>query len=437
MKSLIWIILGAGIVAAGFYGWQMTSNDASDANGASAQAQRGGGAPGGRRGGGGRPPPLVVASEVSEALINDRLKALGSGSAQASVSVVPLSGGILTDVLVTSGQRVEAGEILARIDAEEQQIARDRAARAATEAESDVARLRQLMRTSTATQVELDRARAALTDAQLALRDAELRLSRLTITAPIAGVVGFVSVDSGNFIDAQTELLTIDDRAGIAVEFWVPERFANQIALDQSISAVALADPGKVYEGQISGIGSRIEPASRTLRVKALIDNQDDRLRPGMSFEMQLAFPGESYAAVDPLSIQWDSNGSFVWKLNDDKVERVAARIVQRNPENVLVDSELSIGDLVIKEGLLSLRQGATVRVEGAAARGSGAQSDSSNEGRPNTQESSTGKPNAQASNTDRSNAQRPGTKAPNGTGEGKPTAGTEPSAASNTASGS
>lgn len=406
MKTIIWTTVGAVVIAAGFIGWQLTNDDAQESGNAGAQAQRGtAGASGGGRGGaggGGRPPPLVVASEVSEALINDRLKAVGSGSAQASVSVVPLSGGILNEVLAAPGQRVAAGEILARLDAEEQQIARDRAARAASEADSDVARLRQLMRSSTATQVELDRARAALTDAELALRDAELKLSRLTITAPIAGVVGFVAVDSGNYVNAQTELLTIDDRAGIAVEFWVPERFANQIVLGQSISAVALADPGKVYEGQISGIGSRIEPASRTLRVKALIDNQEDRLRPGMSFELQLSFPGQSYAAVNPLAIQWDSNGSFVWKLNGDKVERVAARIVQRNPENVLIDSELMIGDQVISEGLLSLRQGATVRIQGGAGQRPGAQ--------PERQD---------------------------GAGNGKPATSTEPTAASKAATGS
>ena len=416
MKPIIWTAVGAVVIAAGFFGWQMTQGGGQDAgNGdAGAQAQRGaGGASGGGRGDGGRPPPLVVTSEVSEALINDRLKAVGSGSARASVSVVPLIGGTLTEVMARPGQRVEAGEILARLDPEEQQIARDRAARAASEANSDVVRFRQLIRSSTTTQVELDRARAALSDAELALRDAELRLSRLTITAPIAGVVGFVSIDNGNYIDAQTELLTIDDRASISVEFWVPERFANQVALGQSIGAVALADPGKVYEGEISGIGSRIEPASRTLRVEGLIDNPDDKLRPGMSFEMQLEFPGQSYTAVDPLAVQWDSNGSFVWRLNNDKVERVAARIVQRNPENVLVDSELAIGDQVISEGLMSLRQGATVRVEGGAPQRSG--------GKPEAPGASgDGKPEAQGTS-----------------GDGKVPASTEPTAASKAASGS
>lgn len=368
MKILTLTALGAVVIIAGIFGFRAVSNSPSDTPGGGAEAPRagnpsGGGRPGGR---GGRPAPLVVASDVTQVLINDRLKAVGNGTAQASVSVVPLSGGILTEVLVSPGQRVDASSVLAKLDDEEQQIARDRAAREATEAEVDATRLEQLYRSRTTSQVERNRARAALTDAQLALRDAELKLARRTITAPIAGIVGFVSVDAGNYIDAQTELLTIDDRSRLVVEFWVPERFANQITLGQSMSAVALSDPGTPYVGVVSGIGSRIERDSRTLPVRAQIENPDDKLRPGMSFELQLNFPGQSFPAVNPLAIQWDSDGSFVWQIVDEKVQKVSARIIQRNPESVLVDAVLEPGDKIVSEGLLALRPGASVRIDGA-----------------------------------------------------------------------
>lgn len=376
MKTLAWAVIGAVVIGAGAAGYRYISTDANEAAGAASGSQTrqagapGRGAGGGRPGGGGRPAPLVVASDVTQVLINNRLKAVGNGTAQASVSVVPLSGGILTEILVSPGQRVEANSVLAKLDDAEQVIARDRAASEAIEAQSDANRLEQLFRSRTTTQVELNRARAALNDAQLALRDAELRLTRRTITAPIAGIVGFVSIDAGNFINAQTELMTIDDRSSLDVEFWVPERFANQVSLGQKVEALALADPSNPHEGVVSGIGSRIESSSRTLPLKALVDNQDDSLRPGMSFELQLSFAGQSFPAVNPLAIQWDSNGSYVWQIVDEKVQRVAARIVQRNPESVLVDAPLSPGDQIVSEGLLSLRPGASVRIEGKAPRG-------------------------------------------------------------------
>lgn len=328
--------------------------------------KEGGGNQSGR--GAGRPPLLVVTSAVSDALINDRLNAVGNGTAAASVSIVPLSGGILTEIKVNSGQQVQANTILATLDDEEQVIARDRAARTASDAATDATRLEKLFRSRTVTEVEFNGASAVLADAELALREAELMLSRRTIKAPMAGIVGLVSVDTGNYVTPQTELVTIDDRSMIVVEFWIPERFANQIAVGQNVKATALAIPGNEHSGVISGFSSRIESDSRTLKVKARIDNADDSLRPGMSFQVSMNFEGQRFPAVNPLAVQWASSGSYVWKVVNSKVTRVPVRIIQRNPESVLVKAELANGDDVVTEGVLSMRQGATVRVEGATA---------------------------------------------------------------------
>ena len=353
-------------------------NQSGNAEGRSAQSGNAGGRPnqaanasgrpgqaaGGRRGGG-RPPALVITRPVSASLVNDRLKAVGSGTAVASVSVVPLSGGMLTDVLVTAGQHVKAGEVLATLDDESELIARDRATRAAADAATDAERLRKLFRSRTSTQVELNKAQAAFADAELSLREAQLKLARRTITAPISGIVGLVPVDKGNYVTPQTEIITIDDRSTIIVEFWVPETFANQIKLNQTIDATALANPGKIYKGVISGVGSRIETDSRTLPVQAKLDNSSDALRPGMSFELLLKFAGQEYPAIDPLAVQWDSNGSYIWRVVEGKVQRVAITIIQRNPESVLVDADIKVGDAIVREGLLALRPGASVRAQG------------------------------------------------------------------------
>lgn len=364
MWKLISLVLVVGITA---YTWFQfnpgaapgTAHHAATKSQRPAQAARGA-TPGGR------PPALVVSSQVTTALINDRLKAVGTGTAVATVSVVPLTGGILTDVLVSAGQRVQAGDVLARLDDESELIARDRAARAATDAASDAARLTKLYRSNTSTEVELSRAITAQADADLALREAELKLARRTVTAPISGIIGLLPVDKGNYVTPQTELITIDDRSTIVVDFWVPELFANLITLDQSIDAIALANPGNTYKGTVSAIDSRIETASRTLQVQARLDNSKDNLRPGMSFELTLTFPGQKYPAIDPLSIQWDSNGSYIWRVQEGKVQRIPVTIIQRNPESVLVDADIASGDAIVTEGLLSLRPGASVRLAGA-----------------------------------------------------------------------
>lgn len=322
--------------------------------------------PGQTRAGRSRPSPTVVTATVSESVVNDRLKAIGSGRAAASVSVVPLSNGLLTEVAVQSGQRVEQGDVLANLDDEEEQITRDRASRAVTDAASDEARIARLYKSRTATEVELNKARTQLADAHLVLREAELNLSRRTITAPIAGIAGFVSVDKGNYVTTQTPLVSIDDRSTLIIEFWVPERFSNQVSVGQHLIAKSMANPGESNKGSISAIDSRIETDSRTLPVEAKIDNASDSLRPGMSFEVQLSFTGQTFPAVNPLAVQWGSEGSFVWRIVDNKAQQVPVLIIQRNPDTVLVKGDLSVGDQLVTEGILSLRPGATVKIQGA-----------------------------------------------------------------------
>jgi len=368
--ALVWLQLGPELTASS------SSEAQSSGQPSSQQAQRGGAQAGGKQSGGqtrggrggGRPPALVVVQPVVEALINDRLKAVGSGKAKASVSVVPLSSGLLDEILVTSGQYVDKGTVLARLDNAEQQIAHDRAVQYVDKSAVDEERLARLFRSRSISESELVAARSSLTDARLAMRDSELTLVRRNITAPIAGVVGLIAVNEGNYVTPQTEIVTIDDRSTVVLEFWVPERFSNQVATGQSIQATSQANPARVHNGIISGIGSRVEADSRTLPVQATLTNEDDSLRPGMAFNIDLSFAGQSYPAVDPLSIQWDSKGSYVWAVEDSKVKRVAVQIIQRNQESVLVAADLAVGANVVTEGLLTLRPGATVRVQGGAS---------------------------------------------------------------------
>ena len=365
MQILLKLVALVAVVAIAVVTWSQVSQTVQPTD--SVQGQRNAGAPGGGRPGRGAPRDALVVSEAAtEALVNDRLNAVGSGEAKAAATVVPLSSGTLVDLSVSPGQHVIKGDILARLDDDEQSLARDRAARIAQDAAITESRLAELYKSKSTSASELDNAKAARADADLVLQDAELKLQRRLITAPISGIVGLVSIDPGNYVTAQTDLLTIDDRSTILVKFWVPERFANSISLGQSLTASAVASPGKKLNGMVSEIGSRVETDSRTLPIVATLDNASDTLRPGMSFELQLHFSGDSFPAVNPLAIQWDSQGSYVWRVDDSKAQRVPVTIVQRNPESVLVAGAVNVDDQIITEGTLSLRDGASVRIQGS-----------------------------------------------------------------------
>ncbi|RWQ46901.1 efflux RND transporter periplasmic adaptor subunit [Mesorhizobium sp.] len=311
----------------------------------------------------------IVALPAATAVINDRLRAIGTGRANASVTVNPYSSGRLVEFLVESGAHVEKGQIIATLDSDTEVIAQDRAKVALQDAQAKLDRVKSLRASNAATAVAVADAEVVLANAKLALRDAELALQRRSIVAPIAGVVGILPISAGNYVTSQSAVATLDDRSSILVEFWVPERFAAAVKVGAQLSATPIANPNKAYSGTVSAIDNHIDEASRTLLVKAKIANPADSLRAGMSFQITMKFPGDSFPAVSPLAIQWGSDGAYIWAIVDGKAKRVAVRIIQRNTETVLIDAPIVSGDMVVTEGTQSVSEGGEVRIAGEQLR--------------------------------------------------------------------
>ena len=318
----------------------------------------GGGPPG--MGGG---TPGVVVSEVVEVGRNATVTAIGTGQALRSVAVTPEASGRLMDITVQPGQRVTAGDILARLDAEAERIALDRAELALDEARDTAARLQRLQGTGTATEVQIRDAERAVRSAELALEQAALDLRRRDITAPIDGLVGFVPANVGNQVTTSSEITRIDDRSVLLVEFLVPERYVLDLAAGTPVVAQPLGRFGTGLEGQVRNIDSRVQVDSRSLTVEAEIANPDDALRAGMAFSISVALPGEQMPAVDALAVQWGRQGAFVWAVRDGHSHRVPIRIAQRAGDLVLVEGALEAGDMVVREGVQTLRDGGEVTV--------------------------------------------------------------------------
>ena len=353
--------------------------------GGNAQAAAGGGQrPGGGAGGrGGARTMIVVTAPVVLATINDKLTAIGDGAAAHSVTVMSPSTGTLAELVVQPGQDVEAGAVIGHLDADAEQIAYDRAKLTFDDAQATLERTTSLSKASNATTVQVSTAQLAFSTADLALKNAELDLKRRTIATPIGGMVGLFQVNPGNTVTSQSVVTTIEDTSHIRVSFFVPERYAGAISVGMPVAAGPVALPGQTIEGKVSAVDNKIDPTSRTLQVEAQIPNDDGKLKPGMSFSVSMSFPGETFPSVDPLAVQWSSEGAYLWRYVDKQVERVPVQVIQRNSDGILVKADLEAGDQVVTQGVQQLVAGATVRLldepsdaggQGGGGRGGGGQ---------------------------------------------------------------
>lgn len=309
----------------------------------------------------------VVVKAAEQGKINDSLRAIGDGDAIRSVAVTPLVSGQIAEMLIKPGQRVKAGDVIATLDDDVEKIALQTAKVALESAANKLTRNEDLKKIIS--QAEYQDTQTAVETARLVAAAAQLAVERRVVRSPIDGIAGIVNADVGDYVTVSTPLVTIDDRSRLLVDFWVPERFTGVLKEGQEVAAKPIARPGKSFPGKIEAIDNRIDPASRTLHVRAAIENEGDALRAGQSFEVVVSLPGDNWPSVSPLAILWDADGSYVWRVTDDKkVERVSAAIIQRNQDDVLVDGDIKPGDRIVIEGLQQLRAGATVKIFGDKA---------------------------------------------------------------------
>ena len=315
------------------------------------------------RGWGGGGPSLVVTAAVSEETLADRITAIGDGRARRSVTLRSNAVGVITDLNLPAGQLIEAGTVVALLENEAEQIALKQAELQLENAQTEQDRVERLQNTGAVSEVRLRETELALQSAELALSQAQFDLSQRRILAPISGWVGITDIEEGDRVNAQDQLATITDRSEILIDFRVPERVVSKLSLGKEITVTPLGMRDLTLTGEVSAIDSVIDRASRTLLVQGRVPNEGDQLRAGMAFSVSLTFVGDPFLAIPPLAVQWSSDGPFVWTVREGKAHQVAVEIAQRNSNSVLVLSDdLTADDVVVTEGVQTLREGGEVR---------------------------------------------------------------------------
>jgi membrane fusion protein (multidrug efflux system) len=186
----------------------------------------------------------------------------------------------------------------------------------------------------------------------------------MRVIAPFTGRVGLRQVSVGALVQPGTVVTTLDDISRVRVEFSVPEVFVAQVRTGSTVSARSSAFGERRFQGRVAVVDTRIDTATRTIRVISEFDNPDEALKPGlfMTVELELARRDDALLiaeeALDPIG---DRN--FVYVIRNDRARRVEVKLGQRLPGEVEITSGLAAGDQVVVRGIQRLRNDAPVRV--------------------------------------------------------------------------
>lgn len=312
-------------------------------------------------------PQAVLTQAVQWQQRNTLVEAVGTSRAQQTTMLYPKVSDIVTAVMFQAGDRVAAGQSLVQLDDRDERLALALAKVEVADAERLYERYVNSKGAGAVTESTLDVAKSNLEQARIRLQRAQVVLQDHAIVAPFAGVMGLTDIDPGSRVTLTTPIATIDDRSTLLVSFEVPEVFYDQLQPGQALSLDTWSANGAHYQGTVAAIDSQIDAQARTFAVRATVDNQDDRLRPGMSFKVRLALSDGRYPAVPENALQWGGDGAFVWTVEEGKATRVAATVVQRIKGKVLIDADLENGAQVVYEGAHRVREGQQVEVVNSA----------------------------------------------------------------------
>jgi RND family efflux transporter MFP subunit len=302
---------------------------------------------------------------VTQAVVHERertdVEAVGTARARATAMIYPEAGGVVTDVPLSAGTRVEQGDILLQLNAREERLAVQLARVAVEEAEQLLARYRRIENTGAISASQIDEARTALDAARIQLEQAQVALDERTVRAPFAGHVGLTDVDPGSRITPQTPIAQLDDRSVLFVDFTPAEQVFGRLQEGDTVLASPFASPESAVEAEVIAVDSRIDPTRRTFTVRARIDNADDVLRPGMSFRVGFTIEGQAYPRVPEAAIIWGGSGAYVWGVDGDRAFRIPVSIVSRSSGFVLVDAPIPPGSRIVTEGVQKVREGSRI----------------------------------------------------------------------------
>jgi len=305
--------------------------------------------------------PVEVAVARQDTVV-DAILATGQIEAIQSAELRPEVEGRIVEILMREGSDVEKGEALFRIDDRE---LRSEVARAEAErdlAEQALTRTRQLLEQDAASTADLERAEATARSSRATLALLELRLSRTTVRAPFAGVVGQRLVSLGDYVTSSDPLVTIETVDPMRVAFTVPERYAGDVRRGQRVGFRVASITGEEFSGMVDFVSPSVQLPARTLLVKAVVPNGRRRLQAGMFAEARLATATRPRAVVIPeqaiLSVQ---GTQVVWVVTDGKVARRPVTIGVRAPGEAEITSGVEAGEQVVVGGLEMLQDGAPV----------------------------------------------------------------------------
>ncbi len=312
--------------------------------------------------GGGNQAVSVVTETVAIHQVSQSLTLVGKVEAKQSVVISPEVTGKLDTIAIKANQLVEQGSLLFKLDDDKAIAAVAEAKAYLNDERRKLREFERLLSRNAITQTEIDAQKASVEIAQARLDAARANLNDLHITAPFTGTVGFIDFSRGALVNAGSELVSLDNLSLMRLDIQVPERYLTLLSNGMRVTATNAAWGDRVFQGEVVGIDSRINQETLNLRVRIEFDNQDKALKPGMLVSATLAFPAIEAPIVPVQALEYSGTKRYVYVIDEQmKASRREVVLGARVENEVVIDKGLEIGEKIVVQGIVNMRDGVKV----------------------------------------------------------------------------
>jgi membrane fusion protein (multidrug efflux system) len=300
---------------------------------------------------------------LKTAKLDSKLSVTGSVLPNESLELKSETSGKITKLFFKEGNKVKRGDLLLQINDEEILAELEKQKHNRKLNEDNEFRQHKLLEKDAISQEEYDNALNRLNTTLADIKVLEAQLDKLHIRAPFDGIIGLRYVSEGAYITPSTTIATLYNISPAKIEFAVPSRYSTQVSPGEKILFTIESDV-KIYDGQVYAIEPRIDPATRTLKMRAMADNQSGALLPGQFVKVELILETINQAVLIPTEAVIPEQGSKkVFILENGKAKEVKIETGIRTAKELEVTSGLKANDTLIITGILQLRPGIDLNV--------------------------------------------------------------------------
>lgn len=304
----------------------------------------------------------VVTEQVATHHISQNLTLVGKLEAEQSVNVSSEVAGKVEAIAASANQQVKQGQLLVQLEDNKALATVSEAKAYLKDEQRKLNEFERLSKRNAITLTEIDAQKASVEIAKARLDAANANLSDMYIRAPFNGTVGFISFSRGQYVSSGSELMTLDDLSTMRLDLSVPERYLSKLKAGMKVVGKTNAWQGDAFEGDISAIDTRINPETLNMTVRIQFDNHSKQLKPGMLLSVNIQLPSVSAPIIPVQALEYSGTKRYVYVIGkDNKATRTEVWLGARIGNEVVIDKGLDIGQKVVVQGIVNMRDGVTV----------------------------------------------------------------------------